>query len=168
MKKFFNGYTIAMSVLFILGLVGNAACGNWTAFLWVLTAALWFVAARTIQLAKEVTELEYEDHLLSLRTQINAQINTTESYRHKYEEKLSQNYKLACDNKNLAEQNIKLTKELANLMATPEEVKTPEGPEEGTGKSEEVPVTEQVSEAKPKGKKKSGPMFKAGKPKKTE
>ena len=115
MKNFLNVSTLVMGVIFILGLITTAIAGNWVAFIWVVIGFLWMGMSRGHEVQKEALREDYEDRLTELRITRDEYIKLYKEYSDKYDAKLKENYDLACHNKNLSEDNLRLAKENQEL-----------------------------------------------------
>ena len=111
MRKFLNVITLVMGVIFILGLITTAAAGNWVAFIWVVIGFLWMGMSRGHEVQKEALREDYETRLTELRGTRDEYIKLYKEYSDKYDAKLKENYDLACRNKDLYEDNLRLAKE---------------------------------------------------------
>lgn len=115
MKNLLNVSTLVMGVIFILGLITTAIAGNWVAFIWVVIGFLWMGMSRGHEVQKEELREDYEDRLTELRGTRDEYIKLYKDYSDKYDAKLKENYDLACHNKNLSEDNLRLAKENQEL-----------------------------------------------------
>ena len=117
MKKFFNVFTIVMTVFFILGAVTavTATPANWITFIWVLVGFLWMVMSRAHELQKEQLRNDYEERITELKTSRDEYMKSSKDYHNKYNAKVNENYALAARNKALTEDNLRLIKENVDL-----------------------------------------------------
>lgn len=115
MKKFFNFYSAVMLLVFIVGLVLAAVVQNWPAFVWIIPGILWFLMARFHETSKQELIEEYEGKLTELRNVRDVYLKLYKEYSDKYDAKLQENDDLACHNKDLVEDNLRLAKENQEL-----------------------------------------------------
>ena len=115
MKRFFNFFTVAMSIIFLGGLVVTAVLGNWLAFVWVIIGTLQMLIAREHEMVRDRLADDYEAQLLEAR-HLNSELEEKyQALSDKYQAKLKENYDLAYHNKNLTEANLSLAKENQEL-----------------------------------------------------
>lgn len=106
MKKFFDSFTIMLTVLFVLGAVVSILSADWPAFTWIIVGAGWMVYSRFLEIEYEEEVINSAEELEKLRNLYEKLKNVSDDkisyykdfyldYQKKYYEQLEYNHKLS-------------------------------------------------------------------------
>lgn len=106
MKKFFDSFTIMLSVLFVLGIVVSIWSANWPAFTWIIVGAGWMLYGRSLEIEYEKEASNFAKELEKLKELYEKLKNFSDDkisyykefyleYQKKYYEQLEYNHKLS-------------------------------------------------------------------------
>ena len=108
MKKFFNGYTILLTVTFVIGIISAACAANWVALIWAVVGFLWMLIARKGEVDEDTLSEEYEAKLTGIRYTRDEYLKLLQDKTKAFDAKLKENYDLACENQRLSQEIVRL------------------------------------------------------------